>query len=67
MQGYDFFDLEKPHGLMWMRGWRCGTCGYAANPIAEANRRLGLVDKALRVATSGPTSSMLSLSWRYER
>jgi hypothetical protein len=35
-----FFDFERTYGFMWMRGWRCLYCGYAANPLREANRRL---------------------------
>jgi hypothetical protein len=36
----DFFDCTATDGLMWMRGWRCVTCGHAVNPLIEANRRL---------------------------
>jgi len=35
-----FFDCEGSDGLMWMKGWRCMHCGYAADPLREANRRL---------------------------
>lgn len=66
MQAHDFFAPEQRHGLMWMRGWRRGTCGYAADPLLEANRRLCLVKQALRIVPSGPSCSMLSVPWRYE-
>jgi hypothetical protein len=35
-----FFDFEGTQGFMWMRGWRCIICGYAADPLREANHRL---------------------------
>jgi hypothetical protein len=35
-----FFDFEGTYGLMWMKGWRCLNCGYAVDPLLEANRRL---------------------------
>jgi len=35
-----FFDFEGAQGFMWMRGWRCMNCGYAADPVIEANHRL---------------------------
>ncbi|HEY6261279.1 MAG TPA: hypothetical protein VIW47_06785 [Nitrospiraceae bacterium] len=35
-----FFDLEGTQGFMWMKGWRCRTCGYAVDPLREANRHL---------------------------
>lgn len=36
----DFFDFQGTSGFMWMRAWRCMNCGYAADPLIEANRRL---------------------------
>lgn len=35
-----FFDFERTAGFMWMKGWRCMHCGYAVDPVLEANRRL---------------------------
>ncbi|HXT66161.1 MAG TPA: hypothetical protein VN657_05170 [Nitrospiraceae bacterium] len=35
-----FFDFEGTQGFMWMKGWRCMNCGYAADPVIEANRHL---------------------------
>ena len=35
-----FFDFEGTHGFMWMKGWRCMNCGYAADPLLQANRHL---------------------------
>ena len=35
-----FFDFEGTQGFMWMKGWRCMNCGYAADPLIEANRHL---------------------------
>ena len=35
-----FFDFEGALGFMWMKGWRCMNCGYAADPVIEANHRL---------------------------
>jgi hypothetical protein len=35
-----FYDIEGTQGFMWMKGWRCLNCGYAVDPILEANRRL---------------------------
>lgn len=40
MVEHDFFNLEGTQGFMWMRGWRCMHCGYAADPLIEVNRRL---------------------------
>ena len=40
MVGEQFFDLEGTQGFMWMKGWRCMNCGYAADPVIEANRHL---------------------------
>jgi len=65
MQEHHFYDLETRHGFMWMKGWRCLTCGYAANPIQEANRRLCHPYVAVRVETSEPSRTMLSVTWRY--
>ena len=35
-----FFDFEGTQGFMWMKGWRCMNCGYAVDPVIEANRHL---------------------------
>jgi glutamate-1-semialdehyde aminotransferase len=35
-----FFDFEGALGFMWMKGWRCMSCGHAADPVIEANHRL---------------------------
>jgi hypothetical protein len=35
-----FFDCDRAQGFMWMMGWRCTICGYAADPLREANYRL---------------------------
>lgn len=35
-----FFDFAGTQGFMWMKGWRCMNCGYAADPLIEANRHL---------------------------
>lgn len=35
-----FFDFGATGAFMWMKGWRCMNCGYAVDPIMEANRRL---------------------------
>jgi hypothetical protein len=35
-----FFDLEGTQGFMWMKGFRCANCGYMADAVVEANRRL---------------------------
>ena len=40
MRQEQFFDCEGTPGLMWMRGWKCVNCGYAVNPLIDANRRL---------------------------
>jgi|GEM_PF-2060547 hypothetical protein len=60
-----FYDFGGTQGFMWMKGWRCLTCGYAADPIAEANRRLCLVNQAVRAVVGDPTNTMLSVPWRY--
>ena len=31
---------QGTHGFMWMKGWRCMNCRYAADPVIEANRHL---------------------------
>jgi len=35
-----FFDCKGIQSFIWMRGWRCTICGYAADPLREANHRL---------------------------
>lgn len=60
-----FYDLEMRHSFMWMKGWRCPTCGYAANPLLEANRRLCRVAQAVRPVVGDPSGTMLSVPWRY--
>lgn len=35
-----FYDLEGTQGFMWMKGWQCLNCGYAVDPVMEANRKL---------------------------
>jgi hypothetical protein len=35
-----FFDFQGTHGFMWRKGWRCMDCGYTADSVMEANRRL---------------------------
>ncbi len=34
------FDFEGSQGFIWMKGWGCMNCGYAADPLIEANRHL---------------------------
>jgi hypothetical protein len=65
MRQHDFYDFTQRHGFMWMKGWRCHACGQAANPIAAANRRLGLVEHAMRIVATDPTNTMLSVRWHY--
>lgn len=65
MREHDFYDLETRHGFMWMKGWRCLLCGFAADPIREANRRLGRVAQAVRAVTGDPSSTMLSVLCEY--
>lgn len=65
MREHDFFGLERRHGFMWMKGWRCRTCGYAADPLPEANRRLCLVDQAVRLVAGEPSGTMFSIPWHY--
>ena len=35
-----FFDFEGTQGFMWMMCLRCMNCGYAVDPLREANRHL---------------------------
>jgi len=35
-----FFDFDGGAAFMWMKGWRCMNCGYAVDPVMEANRKL---------------------------
>lgn len=35
-----FFDFKGIQGFMWMRECMRWHCGYAANPLREANRHL---------------------------
>jgi len=35
-----FFDFEGTQGFMWMKCLRCMNCGYAADPLIEANHHL---------------------------
>ena len=65
MREHHFYDLETRQGFMWMKGWRCRTCGFAADPILEANRRLGRAAQAVRAVTGDPSSTMLSVRWEY--
>ena len=51
-----FFDLGKPEGIMWLRGWRCRDCGLAIDPLKEANRRLR---QAIALMEQEPPSSRL--------
>lgn len=66
MREHDFFDLQMRHGFMWMKGWRCPRCGYAANPLLDANRGLCWLDQAVRLGGGNPSGSMLSVPWGYE-
>jgi|GEM_PF-1531538 hypothetical protein len=29
--------LQKTEGVIWMRGWRCPSCGHAIDPLKEVN------------------------------
>ena len=50
---------QQCQGVMrvWMRGWRCRDCGYAIDPLREANRRLhqaiGLMEESSRLHDDG--------------
>ena len=52
-----FFDLEETQGFMWMKGWRCGDCGQAENPLREANRRLNALTQLTLPHTWRPIGS----------
>jgi len=65
MQEHHFYDFETRHGFMWMKGWRCRLCGFAADPILEANRRLGRMVQAVRAFPCDPSRTMLSVPWEY--
>jgi len=65
MRENHFYDFGGTYGFMWMKGWRCLICGFAADPILEANRRLCQVAQAVRAVTGDPSSTMLSVLWEY--
>lgn len=65
MREHHFYDLDKRHGFMWMKGWRCLTCGYAADPILEADRQLRRSDETVMPAADEQSRTMLSVPWRY--
>jgi glutamate-1-semialdehyde aminotransferase len=50
MVGEQFYDFERAHGFMWMKGWRCMNCGHAEDPIIAANRRLHQATVLLRLS-----------------
>ncbi len=51
-----FCDFEGTDGFFWMKGWQCVNCGYAVDPLMEANRRL-MQSQVPRVAAEKPVSS----------
>ncbi len=31
-------DMQESYGPMWMRGWRCVSCGNVVDPLIQRNR-----------------------------
>ena len=50
MAEHQFFDFEGTQGFMWMKGWRCMNCGYAADSVIEANHLHEATEPVTRVA-----------------
>jgi hypothetical protein len=41
-----FIDMQDDAGRLWLRGWRCMTCGEIVDPVIYRHR---LIQNSLRV------------------
>ena len=52
----DLFDMQESSIPMWMRGWRCVSCGNIVDPLIQRHRMVqpsGAI-RLLKVGTSSP-------------
>jgi hypothetical protein len=54
----DLIDMQESSIPMWMRGWRCVSCGNIVDPLIQRHRMIQ-ASGATRLLKVGPSSPAL--------
>ncbi len=62
-----FFDMQEAFGHLWIKGWRCVSCGDVSDPLINRRRMIqNVYNRELAKALDEkvePDREMVSLKW----